>query len=312
MMTTLNANDFAQAAYADNTRRAYAGDWHRFRSWCRAEQRTAMPASAECVADYLAHLANGGRKAATIARRLAAVDFHHRALGHPLPSHDDQVQRVLRGIRRILGSNPESNAPVLVPELQRMLAATPDTLTGVRDRALLLLGFAAALRRSELVALDVDDVVFVDQGVLVHVGRGKTDPEGRGRTVAVPYASRPELCPIRALDAWLEVAGLQSGPLLLPLSRHSRPLQRRLTARTVHKVVTRAAKAAGLDSTRFGAHSLRSGFATAAAQAGASERAIMSQTGHRSVRTVRRYIRQAHLFSENAAASVLQSTPARG
>ena len=185
-----------------------------------------------------------------------------------------------------------------------MMANLPDRLLGVRDRALLLVGFAGAFRRSELVSLNVRDLKFTNDGLTVTLRRSKTDQEGSGRKVGIPYGSSPETCPVRSLRAWLEASGIESGPVFRPINRHGQIRPSRLSDRAVALIVKRAAEAAGKDPAEFAGHSLRSGLATAAAIGGASERAIMKQTGHRSTAMVRRYIRDGSLFRENAAARV--------
>ena len=195
-------------------------------------------------------------------------------------------------------------APVLVEQLRAMLGGLGDTMLGARDRALLGLGFAGAFRRSELVGLDVSDLAFTGDGLEVTIRRSKTDQEGAGRKVGIPYGSTPSTCPVRAVRAWLELAGIVEGPVLRSVNRHGQLSAERLTDRTVALVVKRAALVVGLDPSRLAGHSLRAGLATAAAKAGKSERAIMAQTGHRSVTMVRRYIRDANLFSDNAASGL--------
>ena len=175
---------------------------------------------------------------------------------------------------------------------------------GTRDRALLLVGFAGAFRRSELVSLDVADVTFGADGLIVQLRRSKTDQEGEGRKVGLPFGSNPLTCPVRALRAWLDVAVVARGPIFRAVDRHGNVADVRLTDQSVALVVKRCAKAAGLDSEKYAGHSLRSGLATAAAMADVSERAIMAQTGHKSLPMVRRYIRDGSLFRRNAAAAV--------
>ena len=196
-----------------------------------------------------------------------------------------------------------------------MIAAQPDTLAGLRNRALLLLGFAGALRRSELVGLDVEDLDFTSAGLVVTLRRSKTDQDGDGRKLGVPYGGRLETCPVRTSQSWLSAAAITTGPMFREITKADRILnpytdkkgrQRgvRLGDKAVALIVKRAAQEAGLDPTRYAGHSLRAGLATSAAAAGASERAIMATTGHRSVQMVRRYIRSGELFRENAAATV--------
>jgi integrase len=186
-----------------------------------------------------------------------------------------------------------------------MVETLQESLIGARDRALLLVGFAGAFRRSELVALDVRDVAFTTEGLMITLRRSKTDQEGQGRSVGLPYGSRLETCPVRSLRAWLALSEITSGPLFRPINRHGTMAEGRLSDRAVALVVKRTAKAAGLDPAKYAGHSLRAGLATSAAAAGVSERAIMNQTGHKSAATVRKYIREGSLFRENAAAAGL-------
>jgi integrase len=184
-----------------------------------------------------------------------------------------------------------------------MVDTLPDSLLGIRDRALLLVGFAGAFRRSELVGLDVADVEFKREGLVVTLERSKTDQEGAGRKIGIPYGSNPATCPVRALQAWLEASATTEGALFRTMNRHGH-VKDRLSGQGVAIVVKRCAEAAGLNPDDYAGHSLRSGLATSAAAAGVSERAIMNQTGHKSVNMVRRYIREGSLFRENAAAGV--------
>jgi integrase len=189
-------------------------------------------------------------------------------------------------------------------DLRRMIAQLPETLIGVRDRAILLVGFAGAFRRSELVALNHDDVEFTRDGLVISIRRSKTDQEGAGRKIGIPYGSNPATCPVRSLQDWIECGDIKEGPLFRPINRHGQIAGRRLSGEAVAEIVKRYATKAGMNANQFAGHSLRSGLATSSAAAGASERAIMNQTGHRSVMTVRRYIRDGNLFRENAAAVV--------
>jgi integrase len=214
------------------------------------------------------------------------------------------VSEVLKGIRRTKGTAPACKAPLLVGQLKAALGVGRGDLLGMRDRALLLIGFAGAFRRSELVGLDVADLAFTDDGLVITLRRSKTDQEGEGRKVGIPHGSKPTTCPVRVLRAWLEAAGIVTGPLFRSVNRHGKVGAVRLSDRAVALAVKRAAESAGLDASTFSGHSLRAGLATSAAAAGASERSIMDQTGHRSVQMVRRYIRDGSLFRDNAAAHV--------
>jgi len=297
------ARHYARESRAANTRRAYRADWADFTTWCQAHGRTALPAVPETVVLYLSDRANT-LKTATLQRRLTAISQAHKAADLDPPTTDRAVRRVMTGIRRAKGTAQEGKAPAVTREMKAMVATLPSTLRGRRDRALLLLGFAGAFRRSELVDLDVSDVTATDDGLVVRLRRSKTDQEGAGRTVGIPYGSRPDTCPVRAVRAWLTMASVVEGPLFRGVDPHGNLGRRRLSDKTVARVVKNAAEAAGLDPARYAGHSLRAGLATAAAQAGVAERVIMAQTGHKSLPMVRKYIREGSLFTQNAAAEV--------
>jgi integrase len=207
----------------------------------------------------------------------------------------------MKGIRRTLGTAPQQKAPTLTADIRAMVDATDSGLIGVRDRALILLGFAGAFRRSELVSLDLTDLEFGRDGLTVNLRRSKTDQEGQGRKVGIPYGSNPETCPVRTVQAWIEQAGITDGAAFRSVNRHGHVQPGRLLGADVARIVKKLAESAVLDPAKYAGHSLRAGHATAAAIAGASERSIMNQTGHRSVQMVRRYIRDGNLFRENSA-----------
>jgi len=199
-----------------------------------------------------------------------------------------------------MGTAQTQKLPALTADIRAMVAATDAELIGVRDRALILLGFAGAFRRAEVVGLGLDDCVFSKDGLTVTLRRSKTDQNGEGRKIGVPYGSNPETCPVRSVQFWLEQAALTNGPLFRSINRHGRVQARRLSSADVARIVKKLAERAGLDAASYAGHSLRAGHATTAAIAGASERSIMNQTGHRSVQMVRRYIRDGSLFRENS------------
>ena len=207
----------------------------------------------------------------------------------------------MKGIRRTKGTAPAQKAPALTDDIRAMVDVTDAGIIGARDRALILVGFAGAFRRSELVGLNVEDCTFGKDGLTIILHRSKTDQDGAGRKVGIPYGSNPETCPVRVLQTWIEQAGITSGPQFRSISRHGRVQSGRLSGVDVARVVKKLAERAGLDPAKYAGHSLRAGHATSAAIAGASERSIMEQTGHRSVQMVRRYIRDGSLFRENSA-----------
>jgi site-specific recombinase XerD len=300
------ARSFVNASKAPNTLRAYRSDWADFSLWCATSELVPVPAAPETIATYLASLADAGAKASTIQRRLSAISQAHQLAGHtPSPTSEWVVRATMAGIRRTLGTASAQKAPVATAELRRLLAATPaDTLAGLRDRALLLLGFAGGFRRSELVAIDVSDLDETEDGLRVRIRRSKGDQEAAGRDVGIPRGQHPATCPVRAVRDWRQAAGILEGPVFRPVNRHDHVQPQRLSDKGVARIVKRAAERAGMDAAAYAGHSLRAGLATAAAAGGAPERAIMKQTGHRSLAMVRRYIRAGSLFDENAAAYV--------
>ena len=297
------ATKYESASHAASTRRAYESDWRDFCEWCRAHGAGECPAAPETVALYLTGLSQS-YKVSTLTRRLAAIAQVHRAAGQTSPTESSLVRHLLRGIRRSLGTAPVTKRPVLIDDLKAMLKHLPTNLLGIRDRAILLVGFAGAFRRSELVALNVDEVEENGEGLVVIIRRGKTDPEAEGRKLGIPRGREEGSCPVRALCSWLEQSGLGEGPLFRPMNRKGEVLEKRLSGEAVALIVKRYVKELGYDEDLFAGHSLRAGLATSAAIAGKSERAIMNQTGHRSVATVRRYIRDGNLFRENAASGL--------
>lgn len=293
---------FARAAKAPSTLRAYAADWAHFLDWCGSQDRSALPASPETVALYLTALASTHRPA-TITRRLTAITKAHQAKGLPSPATVQElaVGETLKGIRRTLGVAQKAKTPLLTADLLQVLAHLPPDLAGTRDRALLLVGYAGAFRRSELAALQLEDVAWVQEGAVLTLRRSKTDQQGQGRQVALPRGAHAQTCPVRALRTWIEQAPLTKGALFRPVDRHARLRAGRLHPDAVGAIVQRALQRAGFEAGKYGGHSLRAGFATQAAKNGATAFDIMRQTGHRSVQTVSRYVREAQMFCDAPA-----------
>jgi site-specific recombinase XerD len=293
--------DYIRASKAENTVRGYQSDWRAFCKWCFGHGRLcALPADAETVAVYIAECAEHLR-VGSIERRLSAIAEAHRAAGRDSPTLSGIVKNTLKGIRRTLGTAQSRKAAAVTEEIRQMIEVADGGTIGARDRALIMLGFAGAFRRSELVGLNIEDCVFSRDGLTVTLRRSKTDQHGAGRKIGIPYGSNPQTCPVRTIHVWFEAAAIISGPLFRSMNRHGYVTARRLSGIDVARVVKKLAGRAGLDVKKYAGHSLRAGHATSAAIAGASERSIMNQTGHRSVQMVRRYIREASLFSENSA-----------
>lgn len=322
------AQIFAERARAAATHRAYASDWADFAVWCEARHRAALPATPETIAAYISDLANQRRlKNTTIQRRLAAISQIHQLAGHPSPTKDGRVKEVWKGMRRSPDRQRIREATAAELAILQRMVATLEPPRGedpivsqrlqvirARDRALLLFGFTGGFRRSELVALDVEDISEDEHGLVALVRRSKNDPEGEGLEKVIPYGSSLATCPVRAWRAWLAVSQISSGPAFRGVDRHGRvgtartgrPGQPdgRLTSDAVSRIIKRCARQAGYDPERFSGHSLRAGFVTTAAERGATEAEIMEQTGHKTERMVRRYIRRGTRWSNPAAAKL--------
>lgn len=297
------AREFARHSKAQNTLRGYRSDWRDFCKWCDAHGACHLPATPDTVASYVAECA-GRLKVGSIQRRLNAITEAHKAMGLESPTHRAMVANTMKGVRRMKGAAPVQKSPTLIDDIRAMVDAADAGLIGVRDRALILLGFAGAFRRSELVSLDIEDCAFDKDGLTITLRRSKTDQDAAGRKVGIPYGSNPSTCPVRMTQAWIQHADIVTGPVFLSIHRHGRIQTRRLAGADVARIVKKLVQRAGLDPAKYAGHSLRAGHATSAAISGASERSIMNQTGHRSVQMVRRYIRDGSLFRENSGSKL--------
>jgi integrase len=287
-----------QHSLADSSRKAYQSDLVHFEAW-----GGTIPAASGTVAAYLAAHAET-LSVATLVRRIATLSKAHEAKSLPTPCRSEIVRATLRGIKRLRGTAQREAKPLLRDDLFVLLDAMGESPKDVRDRALLLLGFAGGFRRSELVGLDRSDVEEVRQGLIVTLRRSKTDQEGAGRKIGIPHG-RTRYCPVVALDAWLTLSGIQNGPIFRPVDRHGRIHPERLSGEAVSLVIQERLATAGINPTGYSGHSLRAGFATSAAQAGVSSVKIRAQTGHASDIMLARYIRDGELFMGNAAGAVL-------
>ena len=297
------ANRLAAAEKSTATRRAYAADFAIFLGWCSERDVKPLPAEPAIISAFLAFEVGRGRRPSTLGRRLAAIQFWHLTAGHEPPTTAEPVRATLRGIRRVFGTARRRKAPAIADLAKAMARSTPPTLVGLRDRALILLGFAGALRRSELVALDVSDLVRTEKGLLVTIRRSKTDQEAEGATIAIPRGGQD--CPVTALETWLLAASVTEGPVFRPIGRSGKVSHRRLCDRAVTMTIKYYAKQTGLDAKAFSAHSLRSGFLTSAAANGASIFKMMDVSRHKSIDTLRAYVRDAELFTDHAGAGLL-------
>jgi integrase len=289
---------FIQAGIAPATRRAYRSDLDHFLAW-----GGAMPATDAQIAAYVAaHAAT--LKVATLTRRLAAISVAHEAQGYASPVRSPLVRATMRGIRRERGVAQRQAKPLLREDLFAVLAAMGDGLKDARDRALLLIGFAGGFRRSELCAINCINLERVRQGLIVTLPRSKTDQDGEGRKIGIPFG-RTKWCPVHALDHWLDRAGIVEGPIFRRVDRHGRVFAESLSPEAVCMIVRERVAAAGYDSRPFSGHSLRAGLATSAAQAGVPTWKIRAQTGHASDAMLARYVRDGEIFIDNAAGVLL-------
>jgi site-specific recombinase XerD len=297
------AASFAREQHARATRKAYRTDFGIFEAWCGSRGLAALPALPGTVATFLAAQTEDGAKPSTLSRRLAAIRYVHARANHPSPTAHEAVKATLAGIRRTQGVAPDRKAPITAERLLQMVALVPNTLRGARDRAILLLGFAGAFRRSELAALEVRDLQFLPEGIRIAIRRSKTDQEGAGQTVAIVRGACA--CPMEAVRQWLERAKITAGPVFRPVTKGGRLMDVALTPHSVGMIVKTCAGRAGYNVGEFGAHSLRAGFLTSAAMRGASIFKMMDVSRHKSVDTLRSYVRDADAFKNHAGAGLL-------
>ena len=304
------------AARSANTLRGYHSDWTEFATWCTQQGSAPLPAGPRTVSGYLTLLAGHGAKVGTMSRRLSAIKFVHKLQNHPDPTANALVVGVWEGIRRVHTTDPDQARPLMPPQLWDVLATFPTQRTwktpgrapepdvaGARNRALLLVGFVAALRRSELTGIDIEHIADHDSGLVIQLSRSKTNQRGdTHELVVLPRATNPTRCPVTTLQTWLQLAGITAGPVFRAVSKGNRALDRRLTASAVNDILHTAVAAAGLeDPNSYSAHSLRAGFVTYAHTRGATDHAIAHQTRHRSLSSVGTYIRTDTAWDDNAA-----------
>ncbi|TXN76612.1 site-specific integrase [Methylobacterium sp. WL18] len=296
------AKGYAEGARAQSTRTAYRGDWRRYEGWCAGHGLAALPAEPMTVGLYLADAAETYAPA-TLTRWLSAISVAHTLAGHHLDTRHPAIRDVLRGVRRARGTAQRQAAPITTPVLRRLLdTCAAGRVIDLRDHALLLVGYAAALRQSELVALDATDISVSDQGLRLVIRRSKADQEGAGQIVEIGRTGSPT-CPVAAYEMWISASEISAGAVFRRVDRHG-AIGARLVPEGVAHVVRSRAGRAGLDPMIYSGHSLRAGFATTAAIQNIEERVIAGQTRHRSTATLRRYIREGEIWRRNLSAAV--------
>jgi site-specific recombinase XerD len=289
---------------ADNTIRAYKSDFNDFGLFCAQNGFKSLPSEPKIVSLYLTQLSTKNVKMSTIRRRLVSIGVIHKLKGHYLDTKHPLIVENLMGIKRRKGSIQKGKKPLLINNLKKIINVIDDKIKKeikrLRDRSIILIGFSGGFRRNEIVSLDYDDLDFVDEGLKINLKRSKNDQFGEGLLKGLPYSSNSYYCPVVSIKNWLNISKITSGPLFRRFSKGSNLTENRLTDQTVALLIKQYLDLAGIESKNYSGHSLRSGFATSAAEAGAEERTIMTMTGHKSTEMVRRYIKEANLFKNNA------------
>ena len=293
-----------QSSKADNTVRAYKSDFKDFGLFCAQNGFKSLPSEPKIVSLYLTYLSTKDAKMSTLKRRLVSIGVIHRLKGHYLDTKHPSIIENIMGIKRRKGSIQKGKKPILISHLKQLINAIDEQnseyIKKLRDRSLMLVGFSGAFRRNEIVSLDFDDLDFVEEGVKIQIRRSKSDQFGEGFVKALPYFANTKYCPVISLKNWLEISLINSGPIFRRFVKGSKLSENRLTDQTVALLIKEYLGLAGIDSKNYSGHSLRSGFATSAAESGVEERNIMAMTGHKSTEMVRRYIKEANLFKNNA------------
>jgi len=297
-----------QNSKANNTVRAYKSDFKDFGLFCVQNGFKNLPSDPKIVSLYLTHLSTKEVKLSTIKRRLVSIGVIHKMKGHYLDTKHPIIVENLMGIKRRKGTVQKGKKPILINDLRKILDVIDqqdfEDIKKLRDKSIILIGFSGGFRRNEIVSLDHEDLDFVYEGLKITVKRSKTDQFGEGSIKALPYFENNLYCPVTILKRWLNISKIKKGPLFRRFSKGSKLTNYRLTDQTVALLIKDYLNIAGIDSKNYSGHSLRSGFATSAAESGAEERSIMAMTGHKSTEMVRRYIKEANLFKNNALSKI--------
>jgi len=293
-----------QSSKANNTVKAYKSDFKDFGIFCVQNGFKSLPSEPKVVSLYLTHLSTKDAKMSTLKRRLVSIGVIHRLKGHYLDTKHPTIIENIMGIKRRKGSVQKSKKPLLISHLKNIIniidEVNKEEIKKFRDRSIILIGFSGGFRRNELVSLDYDDLDFVTEGLKINIKRSKTDQFGEGFTKALPYFDSSQYCPVTSMKNWIKISRINSGPVFRRFVKGSKLSENRLTDQTVALLIKKYLNFAGVNSKNYSGHSLRSGFATSAAESGAEERSIMDMTGHKSTEMVRRYIKEANLFKNNA------------
>ena len=297
-----------QSSKAINTVRAYKSDFKDFGLFCAQNGFKSLPSEPKIVSLYLTHLSTKEAKMSTLKRRLVSIGVIHKLKGHYLDTKHPSIIENIMGIKRRKGSIQKAKKPLLINTLKIVINVIDklkkEKIKKIRDRSIILIGFSGGFRRNEIVSLDYDDLDFVSEGLKINLKKSKTDQFGEGSIKALPYFDSAQYCPVVSLKKWISMSEINSGSLFRRFLKGSKLSEKRLTDQTVALLIKEYLDLAGIDSKNYSGHSLRSGFATSAAESGAEERSIMAMTGHKSTEMVRRYIKEANLFKNNALSKI--------
>jgi site-specific recombinase XerD len=292
-----------QSSKADNTVRAYKSDFNDFALFCAQNGFKSLPSEPKIISLYLTHLSTKNIKVSTLKRRLVSIAVIHKLKGHYLDTKHPSIIENLLGIKRRKGSIQKGKKPLLINNLKKIINVIDEQkkekIIKYRDRSIILIGFSGGFRRNEIVSLNYEDLDFVPEGLKINLRKSKTDQYGEGFTKGLPYFDSPLFCPVISIQKWIKLSNISSGPLFRRFTKGANLLEKRLTDQTVALLIKEYLNLAGIDNRNYSGHSLRSGFATTAAESGAEERSIMAMTGHKSPEMVRRYIKEANLFKNN-------------
>ncbi len=292
-----------KSSKANNTLRAYKSDFRDFGAFCARHSFNSLPTEPKIVSLYLTHLSKNS-KVSTLRRRLVSISMVHRLKGHYLDTKHPIILENLMGIKRVKGSIQKGKKPILINHLKSIINVINEQnineIKKLRDKSIILIGFGGGFRRTELISIDNEDLEFVPEGLKITIKKSKTDQFGEGMIKGLPYFTNEEYCPVRNLKKWLELSNIKTGPIFRRFTKGSTITNNRLTDQTVVLLIKKYLNMIGIDNSNFSGHSLRSGFATVAAESGADERSIMAMTGHKTTQMVRRYIREANIFKNNA------------
>ena len=292
-----------KSSKSNNTLRAYKSDFKDFGAFCAKHGFDSLPTEPKVVSLYLTYLSKNS-KVSTLRRRLVSIGMLHKLKGHYLDTKHPLIIENLMGIKRVKGSMQKGKKPILINHLKSIINVINqkkiDEIKKSRDKTILLVGFGGGFRRSELISINYEDIEFVPEGVKITIKRSKTDQFGEGMVKGLPYFTNELYCPVINLKKWLELSNIKSGPIFRRFTKGSSLTRDRLTDQSVVLLIKNYLNLAGIENSNYSGHSLRSGFATVAAESGADERSIMAMTGHKNTQMVRRYIREANIFKNNA------------